>query len=368
MAKNDFILIIGRIPDKQNEQDGMIQRELAIDNLLSAYNRVYVENIIPELFYLKFPRKHIQNFLYCCNNKLKCLKNKKVKLFKFTTKKNIYTLCENAKKIYIHSLYSLNNINDRNFLEKFKDKIIIDIHGCVVEELEFYNQEKSIIQNMQNLESEYFTSVNTLIAVSNSMIKFYKNKYPQIKTNFIILPIFNLFDYKKNTNNNKLKIIYSGGTAKWQNIDLMTNVIKKLYTQYDITILTPDIETFKQKLGDNDDRIEIKTVPSNELYKEYQTADLGFILRDDINVNKVACPTKLIEYLQFGIIPIVKHPAIGDFAELNYSYIPLEQLIAGQLPAKTELLKMRENNYNVIDKLNKQHDMGVNALFKIIEK
>ena len=146
-----------------------------------------------------------------------------------------------------------------------------------------------------------------------------------------------------------------------------TTISEKLFKNFDITILTPDIEIFKQKLGSLTEFITIKTVLSKELSNEYKTADLGFILRDDSNVNKVACPTKLIEYLQFGIIPIIKQPEIGDFASLGYQYIKLDDLLCNGIPSLEELSKIRINNYLVIDKLNKQHDIGMNQLQSLLK-
>ena len=367
MVQKDFILILGEIPNKLNEQDGMIQRELAIDSLLRDRNRIYVETtIVPELFYLKFPKKYLKTIIHFYKNRLSYFGYKKVKTYKIITEKKLHKLCSKASKIYIHSLYHLHNIN-KPFLKEFMHKIILDIHGCVIEEMELYNVDQNIIYNMQQTEKDYFNSINSLIAVSNNMINYYKNKYPNIKTNFLLLPIFNKNELKKETFNKKLKIIYSGGTQKWQNIDLMIEAIKKLFKDFDITILTPDIEIFKQKLGSLTEFITIKTVTSKELPSEYRTADLGFILRDNSNVNKVACPTKLIEYLQFGIIPIIKQPEIGDFASLGYQYIKLDDLLCNGIPSLEELSKIRINNYLVIDKLNKQHDIGMNQLQSLLK-
>ena len=366
--KNDYILIIGQVPYQTNEKDGMVQRELAIDNLICDYKRIYIENIVPDFYFLKFPKKYFKNKVYNYKNKLKQLKTNKVKLLPYINKKRLFELCKNAKMIYIHSIYSINKLNQDNILTKCKDKIIIDIHGCAVEELGLYNIDQSMINKFQQIEAEYFNSVNTLIAVTQNMIDFYKRKYPDIKTNFILLPIFNKNNYRKESSNKKLNIIYSGGTQKWQNIDLMIQAIKSLHSSYEITICTPDVEIFKQELREHIETITIKNVPSNELYKEYQRADLGFVLRDNIDVNRVACPTKLIDYIQFGIIPIIKHPEIGDFEDLGYKYISLDDILHKKLPDKEQLKYMRENNYKVIEKLNNQHYYGIESLKNLLKR
>ena len=67
--------------------------------------------------------------------------------------------------------------------------------------------------------------------------------------------------------------------------------------------------------------MEVDTLPADELKKEYEKAQYGFTLRDNIIVNEVACPTKLIDYVKYGIIPILKSDKIGDFVENGLEYV-----------------------------------------------
>ena len=107
---------------------------------------------------------------------------------------------KNAKKIYIHSLHMLTKM-PKEYIEEFKNKIILDIHGCVVEELMSENVD---VKKFKDIEEFAFPRINTLIAVNNNMINFYKEKYSGIKTNFIQLPIFNsnIKNIAKDTNKN----------------------------------------------------------------------------------------------------------------------------------------------------------------------
>ena len=70
----------------------------------------------------------------------------------------------------------------------------------------------------------------------------------------------------------------------------------------------------------------------SDLGSEYQKYDFGLVLRDDTTVNRVACPTKLYEYMSIGLIPIVRTPALGDFLELNYAYITEDEFREGFFP------------------------------------
>jgi len=362
--KNKTILILGGIPTKLNETDGMILRELAIDKIFSEFDKIYIEKIFYKSFFLS-PFRWLKCKFNKYENKYENLTNNP-KLYKIILKKDFYKLCLTADKIYVHSLYFLKLIPEK-YIEKFKEKIIVDAHGCVVEEFILCNTKQKTIDKYQKAESFAFPKVNTIISVTENMIEFYKQKYPNIKTNFIKLPIFTTNDYHcKKEIKEKLSLIYSGGTQKWQKIDLLTEIIAKITDKFDITILTPDVDIFKNTLGDLSNKITIKTVPSNQLDKEYQKADLGFILRDDIIVNKVACPTKIIEYLTYGIIPVILQPNIGDFEKLGYSYINYENLINDSLPTMEELESMRENNYRVIEELKKSQEKGKQELLKIM--
>ena len=47
----------------------------------------------------------------------------------------------------------------------------------------------------------------------------------------------------------KLKMVYSGGVQKWQNVDLMIDLFSKLNQNFDIEIITPNPEVFEQQLN-----------------------------------------------------------------------------------------------------------------------
>ena len=370
MKQKNFILILGLIPNKKNEKDGMVQREIAIDSILSEYDRIYVQkvkklNVIKKLIYI------IKNFFIVHKNKLKIFKNKKVKLNYIVSNNTFYNLLKKANKIYCHSLHFLTKI-PIELIKQYSDKIIVDIHGCVVEELMFQDIDKNIINNFQLIEEIGFSNIKSLIAVSENMKNFYEKKYPKIKNSFIILPIF------KNRNNininfcNKtnLNVIYSGGTQKWQNIDIMLDSMYQIKDKYHISILTPDIDIFENKINkfaNLNSKIFLQTVPSKELSDYYKSMDFGYILRDDCIVNNVACPTKIIEYFEYGIIPIVLQPIIGDFQDLGYSYILNDDFVKGNLPSNDELLNMRKNNYRILKHLYELQQNGKKDLENLLK-
>src|SRR5690606_30794347 len=119
---------------------------------------------------------------------------------------------------------------------------------------------------------------------------------------------------------------YSGNLQSWQNVDLVVSLIKENQSnRVKYTLLTGQTAELKKRLLDSgvqlSDNMQVLTVSPSELRGFYQSAHYGFIMRDDVLLNRVACPTKMVEYLFYGMIPIVKSSNIGDFEEMGYEYL-----------------------------------------------
>ena len=95
-------------------------------------------------------------------------------------------------------------------------------------------------------------------------------------------------------------------------------------------------------------KIDVISVKPEELESYYELAHYGFILRDDILVNRVANPTKLAEYLQYGIIPVVKLVDIGDYARYDYDYLPYGEVNNSLTPRKSQ------KNRDIYQEINRQ--------------
>ena len=115
--------------------------------------------------------------------------------------------------------------------------------------------------------------------------------------------------------------------------------------------LSHEAEYFRGQFLDNNQNIKINSATPAQVREYYKSCKYGFILRDEHVLNKVACPTKLIEYLYYGIIPVVKYPGIGNFQANNYSYILLDDLNNNILPSEQELETMRQNNWNILQNM-----------------
>jgi len=325
------IIILGPLPEKSNLREGMVQRVKSIDEIIfKDKKRLYIEVVF------KTYRKPI---LEKIDDKLYHIKTNIINSF------NIKDNLMNAKIIYIHSLYYLSRSFPWIFFSKAN--IFFDLHGVVPEELSYMGKyyQASLYRFFEFLFFNLRKRFN-IIYVTQSMRDYIKKKYkiPGSVKEYIV-PNFPFHLNKFNLNENQISLIkkkyyleeddiiflYSGNAQKWQNVDLMLSLINKLANnrKNKFIILTGQPDIFKEKLKKyriNSGQLFLDSVPPEELGHYYFLAHYGFLLRDKHILNKVACPTKAIEYLAFGLTPIVLEENIGDFREMGYEYIKVDEV------------------------------------------
>ncbi len=318
------ILFFAQFPDSLAAKEGMSQRMLAIDKHVENKQRTYV--FVSHRRYTTIEKQTLDNgtILYNCNSLVH---------FLFICK-----LIRSTGVIYFHSILNvLPVLPFLKFIPK-NTKVILDLHGVVPEEQLMQGRYfKSRLYSYA--EKIIFKRVNLAIAVTNRMASFYKSKYPSSNARFEVYPILpstivdNYIDFDSRLLDGQeetVNIVYSGNAQKWQNVDDMFASIQLNYNKsFTYTILTGDINSMQELLKKYNlselSNVQLKSVDASELKDYYIKANYGFILRDDIIVNNVACPTKLTEYLFYGIIPILKSDEIGDFKELGFETISLSE-------------------------------------------
>lgn len=304
-----MILFIAPNPKSTNKHEGFLQRISAIDKLFIEEEKIYYEDLSGDA--------EVTNALL------------------------------RARTIYVHSIYEAARVID--LYEIYGYKIITDLHGVVVEELALAGED-SMTTSFAAIEAKVFQYSTKFVVVTKAMADYFEKKYSYQNNEYewITLPIFNSFSggqcHKKNAK--PLHIIYAGGAQPWQNVNLMLEATRKLGDKYKFTYLTHDTQMFQGIK----DLATVKSVDHNEISEYYQKSHFGLMLRDNSVINRVACPTKLIEYLENDIIPIIKDPNIGDFIELGYQYVTIEQITSKDFSDK-EMIGMIRNNRKVLRKL-----------------
>lgn len=322
------LVIVGRFPHSGRKLEGMVQRIANIDKRLQSIPRTYLDlygfkNLISQEKEINNIRIYTGSFLHFFA---------------------IFRILSSANTIYVHSIYFYALIFFPLFFINKKSKIILDVHGTVPEELE-HSGKIVLSKLMKVVEKIAFSRIELAVCVTKRMCRFYSERYPYSAARYLYLPIFTsqVCCPAKQSNVDELRrklgmpstcnvYLYSGGLHTWQNIDLMLSVAKSLYSSNDnwFLFLTGEIAEMNRKIekifGSSPDRIKVTHVQPEELRNYYELADYGFVLRDDHILNRVANPTKLIEYLYFGIKPVVLSADIGDFNELGYEYVDVNSV------------------------------------------
>ena len=347
--------------NEENERDGYIQRIKRVDEtIFTDYLRVYVlesgemeqlsiEEIDDYHFFIRYDsHKREQRDL-------------------------IFRIAEICGLMYVHSInrfmpYGVDTemlqlLNRRNV------KTIWDVHGAVPEECLMYgNEEGYRIAN--EIEKYFFHYADVIIVVNEATKKHLIDKYKETNARFIIMPIFNInIDIDVSDiviipqQNEKPTIVYAGGVQKWQNITLMRDIMEgdDGFCYYRIYVQDKDAMNSYWHRGIPGNVIVDSKAPE-DLPAAYAECDYGMVLRDDTVVNRVACPTKILEYVLNGVVPVFKTPDIGDFVALGMQYVDYKALMNRQLPSDTERMRMARNNLEVLNRLFDCYRNGVQTL------
>ena len=258
-----------------------------------------------------------------------------------------------------------------------RDKNIIklyDFHGVVPEELMLMGKSKEA-EYYTELESGLVRNSDYIIVANYAMEKHIESKYSDCKAEFIIFPMNNddnnfYMDIEEKVEQRILKpiVIYSGGLQKWQLISEMQDAIEKMRNKCEFHLFVSNPNEFIKLWGDRElpEKWEVTTKTPKELIEEYISAQYGFVLRDDIVVNNVACPTKIIDYIKYNIIPIMKTPQIGDFKRYGLRYLSLDDFLEGNFPAEEERVKMCKKNQEILGKILEEYKLGREKIKSIL--
>jgi hypothetical protein len=324
-----MLTFIAEYPDDSNIRDGMMLRIKEIDVKYEQFDRIYLDISLIRKRRNKDRIKQITSNL------------KVYYLNLFLDFSLIYQLLRDSEKIYIQAIYNyVKVLIFVNFV--FQDKeVALDLHGAIPEEL-FYNRRPLYGSFYNWVERMAFKRANHFIHVTHAMKSHFLAKYPELtRSNYndYVLGIFTSLDTEVDPikqdevkqelfwDPSQVWIIYSGGTQQWQNVSLMLETIKKMpELNYRYLFLTGHLNVMQEMIdyAGVSNKIKLISVAPDVLKYYYSMAHYGMVLRDSNIVNRVSNPTKLSEYLAFGITPIVLDQEVGDYFSMGYEYITLE--------------------------------------------
>lgn len=323
----DKLLFFASYPNNETIKDGLHQRIKSIDDECINMERTYLEISIK------------RNTIKYCEHK------NNLAIYKLNLFIHFYLILKiitKFKYIYFHSIYYFIPLLLFNLKNKF---LILDVHGVVPEEIE-YTGKKCESKWLSFVEKRCFSIASKIICLSDAMRDHYRKKYPEISyKKYVIKPIINNNVFRKislsevTAIKSELKygeddviFMYSGNLALYQNIELMLELSKKINANHGnckFLFLTNDILTLQLKVNESSlTNATVLSVLPDKISAYYQISNYGFILRDDHILNRAASPTKMTEYLYYGLVPIVKSENIGDFLALDYERLTIPELLS----------------------------------------
>lgn len=169
------------------------------------------------------------------------------------------------------------------------------------------------------LERWILKHASFILFVSHAMVEHFYRKYNYTGKNYIVMPCFNK-TLQKNSffypeKYEKPTFVYAGGVSKWQCLEETINLfsqIKRRLSHATLTLLIKNNEQVKEWLRKYEVDAEIKYVDVQVLEQEIAKYKYGFLLRENLLLNRVATPTKMNSYIANGVIPIFSD-VIDDF-------------------------------------------------------
>lgn len=348
-----FIVIVAPCPLDGSAREGWMSRIRAVDRLFEHTPRIYVDPYSGALPGPLTAKSHGA-----------IAKEYRVDLTRPEHHALLERLVLDSRFVYVHTAHLA------RFLLPFypTGKIITDMHGIVPEEERMLGR-PVVATFYEGVERVIMKNAQFIVVVTDAMRDHLLEKHPDCNATFICLPIIE--DYAATleqrvgrTEGQDYRVIYAGGTQVWQNIDWTIQVCEAASSFCTFEFLSIEHEAIRTQASGLSflPKAKFGVVDKSDLPARYLASDFGFVLRDDTAVNRVSCPTKLSEYLWFGVIPIVKTPHVGDFLTEGFSYVTDEEFVAGLLPDEPSCTEMRRNNREVLDRLVERYQTGAEFL------
>jgi glycosyltransferase involved in cell wall biosynthesis len=346
------LLFLADFPDGVQAQDGASQRILAIDRLFEEDRRVYLRLSLTRYWIPQVRRSGPRTL---------------VRANAFTGAPLAIYLAARCRIAYLHSVFGALYAG---YLLPFVP-FVLDLHGVVPEEQALLGHRRRA-RWLDRVEARCVKYARAVVCVTGEMASHLAAKYPGSRSRRIVLPIVQSFlgtprpAAGEKQASGRPRVVYSGGMQPWQNVDRMVDAMARTRDRFDFSVFTPVPDAFRARLEAAGVQAEVRSLDLKALFERYRDMHLGFALRDPDLVNRVACPTKLSEYMHFGIVPVVTQPVIGDMARLRYRYVLLRDLEASRLPSGSELEEMRSRNWQVLDELQVAFEAGARELRDVV--
>jgi GT2 family glycosyltransferase/glycosyltransferase involved in cell wall biosynthesis len=349
----DGIVFFGGYFYPERQSDGYFQRIQVVDRMFADRWRVYVESDELRGRQIWFDRPEPRVLV------LRIIGTKKRRML---VRLLALLAVLRSRRIYFHSVLRMYDNRFGRLLHLPFIRKAVDIHGVVPEEFRMHNDFFSAVL-YEKEEKLAVEKAGIVIVVTDAMRQYLQQKFRNaLKAKIVSFPIFPNFMptlASRPLVDGKPVVVYAGGLHKWQQVPKMIDAIIRTADRCSHRFYCPEPKLVKDMLPLSvADVVTVEAKTHTELMTLYPECHYGFILREDIIVNRAACPTKLVEYLAMGIVPIVDSEDIGDFKSLGMLSVRLDDFLAGRLPSEEQRVEMAALNFAVYERLKKVRKTG----------
>jgi glycosyltransferase involved in cell wall biosynthesis len=207
---------------------------------------------------------------------------------------------------------------------------LMDMQGAMPEEVAYLGKSAATVRRLEARERKALVAYDSVFCVSRKLVEHVVRKYGMAESKLQIVPccvpkalVGEHFERRQEVRRglgleNKLVLVYSGGTAAWQRVPEMCALFANLSKWRDdvfwLILSWGDHDLFRHNLsehGVDERRYRLLSVQQTTVQERLVAADVGLLLREDHVLNRVSSPTKFAEYLAAGV-PVITTPYVGD--------------------------------------------------------
>ncbi len=341
-----LVLTMDTDPVTGDEKDGYVQRVVAIDKALTAQHRIYLKIVSARVG---------RPALVCLAARLWRLEIAPADPLGETVLAVVLRL---GASVYSQSLVGIDPPMVRKLLPQRTGSFILDMHGAVPEEFVLY-ENHYMAQKYARYERWAADRADTVVCVTEAMAEHFAAKLGIDRRRSIVCPIFVHQDADAvpvRPYALRPRAVYAGGTQRWQCIPDLAATVAATSATCDWSLLTPDTDGMAAALERTGVALDtpglsLRSASQREVFDTYLRCDFGLLLREDSVVNRVACPTKLVEYLRFGVVPVLQTPHVGDFAAMGMRFVSAQDFCEGRLPSPDQRAEMARENHRLFQRL-----------------
>ncbi len=358
-----LVLTMDTDPVTGDEKDGYVQRVIAIDRAIEDRERVYLKMV--EARDGRPALVHLGRGIWRIEIAHGCEIGEAV----------LASLLATGAPVYSQSLVGIDPPVIRRLLPSRTGPFVMDMHGSVPEEFALY-QNHHLAQKYARHEIWAAEEADHIVCVTEAMATHFETKLGVPRARMIVCPIFlhaRSEPRVERAYHDRPRVIYAGGTQRWQMIPELAALVAETHKQVDWVLFTPDVDGLAAALATegvapDGAALTLGSATQAQVFATYPRCDFGLLLREDCVVNRVACPTKLVEYLRFGVIPVLSTSEVGDFVALGMRWVSAADFAAGRLPDPEKRAEMAAANAAVFCRLLDASALGLSRIARAVAR